>query len=131
LEKLPLTANGKIDRKTLPAPEGDVYVRRRYDAPSSETEAVLAAIWSDLLTADRVGRNDHFFELGGHSLLAVKLIDRMRQHGMSVDVRTVFIAPTLAALAQAVDSQGAFDTPVAAGPPPRETERPYTLRLTI
>ncbi|MBI6824568.1 hypothetical protein YA0026_24355, partial [Pseudomonas syringae] len=62
----------------------------------------IARIWQDLLRIDQVGRHDHFFELGGHSLLAVKLIERMRQIGLSADVRVLFSQPTLAALAAAV-----------------------------
>ncbi|MCF5710563.1 amino acid adenylation domain-containing protein [Pseudomonas syringae] len=68
-------------------------------------ETVLAGIWSELLNVEQVGRFDHFFELGGHSLLAVTLIERMRQVGLSADVRVLFGQPTLAALALAVGSE--------------------------
>ena len=102
LEKLPLTPNGKLDRKALPAPDLDAVISRGYEAPQGETEITLARIWADLLKVDRVGRHDHFFELGGHSLLAVSLIGRMRQAGLSADVRVLFGQPTLAALAAAV-----------------------------
>ncbi|MGJ0489264.1 amino acid adenylation domain-containing protein, partial [Methylobacter sp.] len=107
LEALPLTANGKLDRKALPAPEGDAYGAREYEAPQGETEQALAAIWAELLKVDQVDRNDNFFELGGHSLLAVSLIARMRQAGLNTDVQALFAAPTLAGLAAAVggDSQ--------------------------
>uniref|UniRef100_UPI000618099F AMP-binding enzyme n=1 Tax=Chromobacterium vaccinii TaxID=1108595 RepID=UPI000618099F len=73
LEGLPLTANGKLDRKGLPAPEASSYGVRAYEAPQDGTEAALAEIWRELLGVERVGRHDHFFELGGHSLLAVRL----------------------------------------------------------
>ncbi|HEU0076111.1 MAG TPA: amino acid adenylation domain-containing protein, partial [Longimicrobiaceae bacterium] len=79
LERLPLTPSGKLDRRALPAPEGDAYARRGYEAPAGETEAALAEIWSELLKVERVGRWDHFFDLGGHSLLAVQVISRVRQ----------------------------------------------------
>ncbi|WP_051300126.1 non-ribosomal peptide synthetase, partial [Methylobacter luteus] len=102
LEALPLTANGKLDRKALPAPEGDAYGAREYEAPQGETEQALAAIWVELLKVDQVGRYDNFFELGGHSLLAVSLIARMRQAGLNTDVQALFAAPTLAGLAAAV-----------------------------
>src|SRR5262249_53011094 len=69
LERLPLTTNGKLDRKALPAPEGDAYVRRRYEPPVGEIETRLARIWAEVLKIDRVGRHDNFFGLGGHSLL--------------------------------------------------------------
>ncbi|MCF5268123.1 non-ribosomal peptide synthetase, partial [Pseudomonas syringae] len=104
LDALPLTANGKLDRKALPAPDAQSLINRGYEAPQGEVETLLAAIWADVLTVERVGRYDHFFELGGHSLLAVMLIERMRQVGLSADVRALFSQPTLAALAAAVGS---------------------------
>ncbi|MBF6651295.1 hypothetical protein IT781_22125, partial [Methylobacter sp. BlB1] len=104
LAALPLTANGKLDRKALPAPEGDAYGAREYEAPQGETEQTLAAIWSELLKIEQVGRHDNFFELGGHSLLAVTLIARMRQAGLNIDVRALFSAPTLAGLAALADN---------------------------
>ncbi|WP_207284213.1 non-ribosomal peptide synthetase, partial [Pseudomonas sp. FW300-N2F2] len=102
LDALPLTPNGKLDRKALPAPDLDALITRGYEAPQGETETTLAQIWQDLLGLEQVGRHDHFFELGGHSLLAVTLIERMRQVGLSADVRVLFGQPTLAALAAAV-----------------------------
>ncbi|WP_248807365.1 amino acid adenylation domain-containing protein, partial [Pseudomonas sp. MWU13-2100] len=104
LERLPLTANGKLDRKALPAPDERALISRGYEAPEGETEILLAQLWAELLKVERVGRHDHFFELGGHSLLAVTLIERMRQAGLSADVRVLFSRPTLAALAAAVGS---------------------------
>ncbi|RMP57937.1 Syringopeptin synthetase C, partial [Pseudomonas syringae pv. atrofaciens] len=102
LDALPLTPNGKLDRKALPAPEAGALISRGYEAPQGETETQIAAIWQDLLGVAQVGRHDNFFELGGHSLLAVSLIGRMRQSGLSSDVRVLFGQPTLAALAAAV-----------------------------
>ncbi|WP_338490669.1 amino acid adenylation domain-containing protein [Pseudomonas trivialis] len=104
LALLPLTANGKLDRKALPAPDQAALLSRGYEAPQGEVEAVLAQIWQDVLKLERVGRHDHFFELGGHSLLAVSLIERMRQVGLSADVRVLFSQPSLAALAAAIGS---------------------------
>ena len=104
LAALPLTANGKLDRKALPAPEGDAYAVRGYEAPQGETEQALADIWSELLKVEQVGRHDNFFELGGHSLLAVTLIARMRQAGLATDVQALFAAPTLAGLAALADA---------------------------
>ena len=102
LDALPLTANGKLDRKALPAPEGDAYARRSYEAPLGEVEEVLAGIWAEVLGVERVGRRDNFFELGGHSLLAIRLIERMRRVGLYTDVRALFTTPVLAELALAV-----------------------------
>ncbi|SFW84313.1 amino acid adenylation domain-containing protein, partial [Pseudomonas sp. NFACC04-2] len=111
LDALPLTPNGKLDRKALPAPDLDALITRGYEAPQGEVETTLAQIWQDLLKVERVGRHDHFFELGGHSLLAVSLIGRMRQLGLSADVRVLFSQPTLAALAAAVGSGGEVAVP--------------------
>ncbi|HCT07570.1 MAG TPA: non-ribosomal peptide synthetase, partial [Pseudomonas sp.] len=105
LDQFPLTTNGKLDRKALPAPDAEALVRRGYAAPQGAVETAIAGLWQELLTLDRVGRDDNFFELGGHSLLAVKLIERMRQLDLSADVRVLFGQPTLAALAAAVGGQ--------------------------
>ncbi|UZE26281.1 amino acid adenylation domain-containing protein [Pseudomonas sp. B21-056] len=111
LDALPLTPNGKLDRKALPAPDHDALISRGYEAPQGEIETTLAQIWRDLLKVERVGRHDHFFELGGHSLLAVNLIERMRQAGLSADVRVLFGQPTLMALAAAVGSGSEIQVP--------------------
>ncbi|MFT0477004.1 amino acid adenylation domain-containing protein [Pseudomonas antarctica] len=104
LDTLPLTANGKLDRKALPPPDQAALLSREYEAPQGEVQTTLARIWAEVLQVEQVGRHDHFFELGGHSLLAVSLIERMRQVGLSADVRVLFSQPTLAALAAAVGS---------------------------
>ncbi|MBI6711158.1 amino acid adenylation domain-containing protein, partial [Pseudomonas syringae] len=129
LESLPLTPNGKLDRKALPAPDQMALVSREYEAPQGTTEKAIAEIWQDLLGIDQVGRHDHFFELGGHSLLAVKLIERMRQIGLSADVRVLFSQPTLAALAAAVG--GGMEIVVPANLIPEHCERitPDMLQL--
>jgi len=103
LDALPLTPNGKLDRRALPTPEDKAYVRRGYEPPVGGTEIKLAGIWADLLKLERVGRQDNFFELGGHSLLAISMIERMRRDGLPTEVRTLFAAPTLRALAEAIE----------------------------
>ncbi|WP_261720514.1 non-ribosomal peptide synthetase [Streptomyces sp. FZ201] len=100
LDALPLTANGKLDRRALPAPESAPDGDRPHTPPQGEAETAIAEIWSALLGVARPGREDNFFELGGHSLLAVTLLDRMRARGLETDVRAVFTAPSLAALAE-------------------------------
>ncbi len=95
----PLTTNGKLDRAALPAPDRSAAVSRDYEAPLGEIELTLANAWQELLGIERVGRQDHFFELGGHSFLVISLIERLRQAGLLLDVRTVFSAPTLQAMA--------------------------------
>ncbi len=99
LESLPLTANGKIDRKALPEPEG-TQREGGYTAPRNETEAKLAEIWQDVLEIDEIGINDDFFEIGGHSLLAVRLISAIRKaFGMELPIADVFDYPTVGQLA--------------------------------
>jgi acyl carrier protein len=103
LDHLPLMPNGKMDRKALPAPEGDVYAVRGYAAPQGETESILAGIWVDVLQVGRVGRWDDFFHLGGHSLLAVRVISRVRQEfGVELAISEVFRYPALFALADRI-----------------------------
>ncbi|PBP34939.1 non-ribosomal peptide synthetase, partial [Pseudomonas syringae] len=120
LDSLPLTPNGKLDRKALPAPDAQSLISRGYEAPQGEVEMLLASIWVDVLKVEQVGRHDHFFELGGHSLLAVKLIQQMRDVGLSADVHVLFGQPTVAALAAAVD--GGTDVVVPANLIPERCE---------
>src|SRR6185437_11835465 len=111
LERLPLTTNGKLDRRALPAPELGAYGSREYEAPQGKIEEILAGIWQELLHVERVGRNDNFFELGGHSLLIVQMMERLRRVGLSAEVRRVFESPTLSDLAGAL-MRGAQELPV-------------------
>ncbi|CAM8765073.1 non-ribosomal peptide synthetase [Burkholderia pseudomallei] len=106
LDAWPLTPNGKLDRRALPAPADDAYAGAEYEAPQGAREEALAAIWRDLLHVERVSRHDNFFELGGHSLLAVQLVSRLRQ-ALSVEVAlsTVFDAPVLSALAERLEAE--------------------------
>ncbi|MDR6675816.1 condensation domain-containing protein, partial [Xanthomonas sp. 1678] len=76
-----------------------------YVAPQGPTEAAIAQVWQELLGLERVGRHDHFFELGGHSLMVVGLIERLRQVELTVDVRSLFEAPTVAQLAHRIEAQ--------------------------
>ncbi len=100
MESLPLTTNGKLDRKALPIPAGDAYVAREYEAPQGDMESTLASIFEEVLKVERVGRHDNFFELGGHSLLVTKLISRVRSIlGIELIIKNVFEFPTVAGLA--------------------------------
>ncbi|MBA2675528.1 amino acid adenylation domain-containing protein, partial [Ramlibacter sp.] len=103
LPQMPLTTAGKLDRKALPAPDGEAYATTDYETPQGETETLLAAIWAELLQVERIGRHDDFFALGGHSLQVIRMIENMRRHGLSADVRALFAAPTLAAFAAATE----------------------------
>ncbi|RKH23190.1 amino acid adenylation domain-containing protein, partial [Corallococcus sp. CA031C] len=106
LPALPLTANGKVDRKALPEPrEAGVEVSGTYVAPRTPTEEVLAGDWAQVLGVGRVGTRDNFFELGGHSLLATQAISRIRSSlGVQLPLRALFEAPTVAELALKVDA---------------------------
>ena len=112
LSALPLTVNGKLDRKGLPAPDDEAYNKQRYEPPVGAIETALAQIWSEVLRVERVGRRDNFFELGGHSLLAVRVLERMRRAGLPVDVRMLFLTPTLCELAaQAGQASALIEAP--------------------
>ncbi|WP_261854730.1 non-ribosomal peptide synthetase [Vibrio spartinae] len=100
LDRMPLNANGKVDRKALPEPDESAFVRQEFTAPEGVVESILADIWSALLGVEQVGRDDNFFELGGQSLLAVQMIERLRQQGYQMVIRDLFARPTLAALAE-------------------------------
>ncbi|WP_186027193.1 non-ribosomal peptide synthetase [Burkholderia gladioli] len=105
LETLPLTPNGKLDRRALPEPADDAFVQSRYEAPQGETEQAIAALWSDLLGIERIGRHDNFFALGGHSLLAVRMLNRLRaMQAGDLSLSSLFDHPTVSAVAQAIDS---------------------------
>ena len=113
LESLPLTANGKLDRKALPAPEGDAYAVSGYEEPQGEMEKQLAEIWAEVLQVERVGRHDNFFVLGGHSLLAVRAVSHIRQVlCVDVSISDLFSRPVLASFGeQIIDAQLAqFDS---------------------
>jgi len=103
LDTLPLTSNGKLDRRALPPPDDDSLARQAYEPPQGEIEGELAEIWSALLDAAHVGRHDRFFDLGGNSLLIIQLSTRMRERfGIDVPLARIIDAPTLADQAQVV-----------------------------
>ena len=106
LEELPLTPHGKLDRRALPDPDSGKRARGDISAPARTLmEEVLIAIWSDILHIDQVGTQDNFFDLGGHSLLATRMIARVREaYKVDIPLRTVFEAPTLAALAARIEA---------------------------
>jgi acyl carrier protein len=102
LESLPLTANGKLDRRRLLAPE---WKGREYEAPVGETERMIAAVFGEVLRLERVGREDNFFELGGHSLIAMRVAARLRQRfAIEFPLRKLFEVPTVAGIAKEIDS---------------------------
>jgi amino acid adenylation domain-containing protein len=104
LESLPLTPSGKVDRKALPAPEAWQSSTERYVAPAGLTEELVAAIWAEVLHAERIGAADNFFDLGGHSLVATQVMSRLRATlGVELPLRALFEVPTVRGLARAVE----------------------------
>ena len=100
LDAMPLTPNGKVDRKALPALDMQEF-STAYVAPRSDVEETLAAIWCDVLRIERAGMHDNFFELGGHSLLATQVATRIRDSfAIDLPLRVLFEAPTIEAQAQ-------------------------------
>ena len=94
---MPLTPNGKLDRRALPSPVSQE--ERTYTAPRTAAEKTMAQLWAEILELPQVGVDDNFFDLGGHSLLAMQLISRVRQDfGVELPLRRLFEAPTPAQL---------------------------------
>jgi len=104
LDSLPLTANGKLDRKALPQPDASL-LQNSYVAPESELQQQIAGVWADVLKLERVGLTDNFFELGGHSLLATQVALRLRELlGFDVPLASLFASADLAAFSDAVQA---------------------------
>ncbi len=105
LRELPLTANGKVDRRALPEPDGArPELGASYEAPRNEVEAELCRIWAAVLGLERVGIHDNFFELGGDSILSIQIVARANQKGLRLAPRQLFEQRTIATLAAAVDT---------------------------
>ncbi len=129
LEAMPLTANGKIDRRALPKPEmsggGREYVGAR-----TAVEEIVSGIWAEVLRVERVGITDNFFELGGHSLLAMQLVSRVQNIlGVEISLRSLFTNPTVAAMATEIEQlkRSREATPV---PPLIRSDRGENLPLS-
>jgi non-ribosomal peptide synthetase component F/acyl carrier protein len=105
LDQIPLTSDGKVNRRALPEPQlGQRDTSEEFIAPRTPVEEVLAGIWSEVLGLERIGINDNFFHLGGHSLLATRVIARLRDaFGTPFPLRKIFEEPTVAALAEALE----------------------------
>ncbi|KRP58774.1 amino acid adenylation domain-containing protein [Pseudomonas trivialis] len=127
LERMPLTPNGKLDRKGLPVPDVSL-MQQVYVAPQSELERQVAAIWAEVLGVEQVGLADHFFESGGHSLLAMQVISRLR-HLLCTEVplRTLFEQPRLQGFVEALSDPQAS---LASAPPILPVSRQQPLALS-
>lgn len=99
LAQLPLSPNGKVDRNGLPAPEGERQRTAAYEAPQTEPERTLAAIWAQVLVLPRVGLHDNFFELGGDSINSLQILARAHQTGIQLTPKQLFDNPTIASAA--------------------------------
>jgi acyl carrier protein len=132
LATMPMTVNGKIDRRALPAPdESRPDLAESFAAPRNTTEEILAGIWAGVLGLERVGVRDSFFDLGGHSLLATQVISRVREaFHAELPLRALFEGPTVAQLALVVEAAQLEEGRAAHGaitPAPREGRLPLSF----
>jgi acyl carrier protein len=112
--RIPLNPNGKVDRSSLPAEKIPRNVWNPYVAPTDAVEHRLAAIWSDALDVEPIGREDNFFDLGGHSLLAAELLAALQsEFDVTLPARTLYLRPTISDLAS--ELRGGDNRPVAEG----------------
>jgi long-subunit acyl-CoA synthetase (AMP-forming)/aryl carrier-like protein len=100
MDTLPLTKNGKVDRRALPEVDGSELLSKEYVAPRNEMESALAEIWKGLLHIDKVGIHDNFFELGGDSIITIQVLSRARRLGYELKPKDIFIHQTIAGLSE-------------------------------
>ncbi|HAC79352.1 MAG TPA: hypothetical protein DCG06_03585, partial [Deltaproteobacteria bacterium] len=105
LPRLPVTANGKLDRQSLRAPDATTMAREQYVPPANLVERALANIWTDVLGVDRIGREDNFFALGGDSILSIQVVSRAYREGLEISPRQMFENQTIAELAGVVGTR--------------------------
>ncbi|HHV30622.1 MAG TPA: AMP-binding protein, partial [Clostridium sp.] len=107
LDKMPLSPNGKVDRKALPIPTGNINTGVEYVEPTSIIEKKLAEIWQEVLECKKVGVNDNFFELGGHSLKAAILVSRIhKEFNVQISLGEIFKASTIKQIAEKIEGAG-------------------------
>jgi acyl carrier protein len=120
LPKLPLNANGKVDRRNLPDPEELIPQTADFTAPRNEIEIGIVRIWAELLGREKIGIRENFFELGGHSLIAIQATSRMRQQfRVPLEVEAVFDHPTVEELAVVVAAAEGLEAEAEIVPIPR------------
>lgn len=104
LEHIPLTSNGKVDRKALPSPQERIDQTAEYAAPQNPVEQAIITAWEAVLGTQRISRSDHFFELGGDSIKCIQVASRLLQSGYKVEMKHFFAYPTVAELSEHVTS---------------------------
>lgn len=107
LEKLPITENGKLDRKALPVPDFELSRTSQHIAPRNETETKLQQVWADVLGINNISVFDNYFELGGDSILSIQIVSRAKKQGLKINSRQLFELQTIAALAEHAETQQA------------------------
>lgn len=123
LKEMPLTPNGKIDRKALPDPDGSINTGVEYVAPATEMEAKLAGIWQEVLEVERVGTRDNFFDLGGQSLKAAQIVEKAKQQGIDISVKDIFSWTTISKIC----ATSGRDLPTDPTPEQKEYKHFYNL----
>jgi amino acid adenylation domain-containing protein/non-ribosomal peptide synthase protein (TIGR01720 family) len=123
LPALPVSPNGKVDKRALPEPAGQPEAGAGHVEPAGPTETALAEIWADVLGLDRVGTQDNFFDLGGDSILSIQVVSRARQAGLGMSTKDLFTHQTIAALAAVV---GAVEITGSVVDAPVEGDAPLT-----
>ena len=131
LEAMPLTTNGKLDRRALPAPDFTSSQPEQVSVLASPVEELLLGLWRDVLGVHQIGLNDDFFQLGGHSLLATQLISRVRQSfALELPLRVLFESPTIAELAFQIE-RSMSSNPQLLAPPMLPVSRDERLPLSF
>ncbi|MEU8654864.1 amino acid adenylation domain-containing protein, partial [Streptomyces sp. NPDC048737] len=128
LESIPLTGNGKVDRRALPAP-GDQRPRTgiAFEAPRTPVEEAIATVWAEVLGVERVGIHDNFFELGGDSILSIQVVSRAKRHDLHLTPRMLFRHQTIAGIAEQERAAITRDGAAAAQQPTRPAPTRYGL----
>lgn len=134
MESIPLTPNGKVDRRALPKPDQDVLMKEleaEYVEPRTPTERVVASVFAKILNVEKIGATHNFFDLGGHSLLATQLVSRLKDtFKVEIPLRTVFENPAVAGIAHAIDLALASNQTLQA-PPIRPVSRNRVMPLSF